>query len=38
MTATDALSMPAEERYRQVESIRQSQNEAQRQQQQLGAA
>ena len=36
MTATDALSMPAEERYRQVESIRQSQNEAQRQQQQLG--
>ncbi|UJB18803.1 MULTISPECIES: hypothetical protein [Lysobacter] len=34
MTTTDALSMPAEERYRQVESIRQSQNEAQRQQQQ----
>lgn len=36
MTTADALSMPADERYRQVESIRQSQNaEAQRQQQEL---
>ncbi|MGO4778990.1 XVIPCD domain-containing protein, partial [Lysobacter sp. 2RAB21] len=36
MTTADALSMPADERYRQVGAIRQSQNaEAQRQQQEL---